>query len=93
MWLAEVVTLAVGTLVSLVIIHFTVLFVSRQMNPAPPQVIYMQPPPVPAVQAVPPPPPTATFTQLPEMQQTANVPTMEPKNALPPPIRTRDDRD
>ena len=91
MWLAEVVTLAVGTLVSLVIIHFTVLFVSRQMNPAPPQVIYMQPPPAPVVQA--PLPPTATFTQPPEIQQSANVPTMEPKNALPPPIRTRDDRD
>ena len=84
MWLAEVVTLAVGTLVTLVIIHFTVIFVSRQMNPPPPQVIYMQPPPAPAA---------PTFTQPPEIQQTANVPTMEPKNALPPPIRTRDDRD
>jgi hypothetical protein len=39
MWLAEVVTLAMGTLVTLIIIHFTVFYVSKAMTPQPPQVI------------------------------------------------------
>lgn len=89
MWLSEVLTLAVGTLIVLVLIHLSVYWVTRTLNAPPPQptVVYMQAPPAP-----PPPQQQTTFTMPTDIQHT-DVPTVEPKNALPAPIRTREDRD
>lgn len=83
MWLGEVLTLAVGTLIVLVLIHLAVFWTTRTMAEKPPTVIYV---PQPAAAQ-------PTFTQPPENIQSANVPTVEPQGTLPPPIRTRDDRD
>ncbi len=94
MWLGEVVTLAVGTLIVLVLIHLTIFWVTRTLSaPAQPTIIY-------APVAAPAPPPAPVLPPVPEVQlpvygqgpqntQTANVPALEPKNALPPAISGR----
>jgi len=64
MWLGEVVTLAVGTLIVLVLIHLAVFWVTQKQQPT---VVYVQAPPqVPA------------FVQ-PQETQVVNVPAMEPQ--------------
>ena len=65
MWLGDVVTLAVGTLIVLVLIHLAVFWVTQK--PAP-QVVYMQAPPVQAPPA---------FVQ--QDVQHVNVPAVEPQ--------------
>lgn len=95
MWLGEVVTLAVGTLIVLVLIHLTIFWVTRTLSapPAQPTIVY-----VPQPAAAPPPPPPAPEIQLPvygqgpSNTQTADVPALDPKNALPPAISGRTGR-
>jgi hypothetical protein len=75
MFLVDVITLAVGTLIVLVLIHLTVFWVSKNMTQQQPQVVYVQAPQQP------------TFVQPPvETQQVANVPTMDPQFQMPPTI-------
>ena len=73
MWLGDVVTLAVGTLIVLVLIHLAVFWVTS-IKTAQPTVVYMQPP---LAQA---------FVQPPESQQTAHVPTLDPKLQMSAPM-------
>jgi hypothetical protein len=68
MWLGDVVTLAVGTLIVLVLIHLAVFWVTSIKSSPQPTVVYMQPPPQ-----------APAFVQPPETQQTAHVPTLDPK--------------
>ena len=75
MFLTDVLTLAVGTLITLVLVHLAVFWVSRPA--AQPQIVYMQAP------APPPQQPQVTFAQQPEMIQSTNVPTMEPQVQMP----------
>ena len=76
MFLTDVLTLSVGTLITLVLVHLAVFWVSRPAQQ--PQVVYMQAPAAP-----PPQQPQVTFAQQPEMIQSANVPTLEPQVQMP----------
>lgn len=74
MFLTDVLTLSVGTLITLVLVHLAVFWVTK---PAPqPQVVYVQAPPAPQQQQV-------TFAQQPELTQSTNVPTLEPQVQMP----------
>jgi hypothetical protein len=72
MYLTDVVTLAVGTLIVLVVTHLAVFFVTKTVNNKP-TVVYMQAPP----QQAPAPQPQVTFAQPPETHQTTYVPTVD----------------
>lgn len=78
MFLTDVLTLAVGTLITLVLIHLAVFWVFKS-QPAAPQVVYVQAPPQQA-----PPQQHVTFAQPPETYQSTNVPTLEPQIQMPP---------
>ena len=63
MWLGDVVTLAVGTLIVLVLIHLAVFWVTQKQQPT---VVYMNAP-------------QPAFVQPQEIPQIVNVPAMEPQ--------------
>ena len=71
MWLGEVVTLAVGTLIVLVLIHLAVFWVSQKQQPT---VVYMQAPPPAFVQA-----PETQVVNVPSMESQVQVPTTMPE--------------
>jgi len=75
MELQEILSVALGTLIVIVIAHFAVFWVVRTMYPPPPSVVYMPAPTPPAVSST----PIETFTSpaLPE-QQNVSVPTYAP---------------
>jgi hypothetical protein len=77
MFLTDVLTLAVGTLITLVLVHLAVFWVTRPATHPQPHVVYMQPPPAPPQQQV-------TFAHPPETQQSVHVPAMEPQVQMPP---------
>lgn len=80
MYLTDVVTLAVGTLIVLVLTHLAVFFAMKTVTNKP-TVVYMQ---APAVQQAP--APQVTFAQPPEIHQTTNVPTMDGPLQMPTPV-------
>jgi len=80
MFLTDVLTLSVGTLITLVLVHLAVFWVTRPASQPQPQVVYMQPPPV--QQA--PPQQQVTFAHPPETQQSVHVPAMESQVQMPP---------
>jgi len=75
MFLTDVVTLAVGTLITLVLVHLAVFWVTRPSQQ--PQIVYVQQPPM--QQQAPP----QTFAHPPETQQITHVPTLEPQVQMP----------
>lgn len=80
MFLTDVVTLAVGTLITLVLVHLAVFWVTKPS--AQPQIVYVQQPA--PIQQAPPPQQQMTFGQPPETFQSTHVPTMEPQVQMPP---------
>ena len=71
MELQEILSLAMGTLITVVAAHLAVYWVVKTLYPPPPQVVMVPAPAAP----VPPPAPVFTPPAVPEQQQTVELPT------------------
>ena len=86
MELQEVLTLAIGTLIVVVLSHFAVYWAVKTMYPPPPKVIQV-PVPVPAM--APPPPPQQAYTPPAVTEQHVELPTYAPPVSVEAPREER----
>ncbi len=82
MELQDVLTMAIGTLVVVVLSHFAVYWVVKTLYPPPPKVIQV---PVP----MPPPPPQQAYTPPPVIEQHVELPTYAPPVSVEAPREER----
>ena len=85
MELQEILSLAIGTLITVVAAHLAVYWVVKTLYPPPPQVVMVPTP----VAPVAPPPPVFTPPAVPEQQQNVELPTYAPRVSVETPNEER----
>ncbi len=80
----QILSVAIGTLITVVAAHLAVYWVVKTLYPPPPQVVMV---PAPAVAA--PPAPAPVFTPPPVTEQHVNLPTYEARGPVAPPSQER----
>jgi hypothetical protein len=79
--LQQIVSVAIGTLITVVAAHLAVYWVVKTLYPPPPQVV--------VVPAPPPPPPAPAFTPPPVTEQHVELPTYETRGTVAAPSEER----